>query len=308
MAAVVTRSIHSTLNSIGGIQVLFPLFSQLDYPVAVDNNEPTTTTTSVANTNNSASITTNNSKDPSLCSCLMQFICELVEGSTSIQQQVIAGRGFLVISHLLSKSSREHLTADLLNTFLKLTKYLVTCPTSNSDLLLKQLLDHCLFNPSLWIHTPASVQIRLYSYLSSEFLADTQIYSNVRRVSTVLQTMHTLKSYYWVVKPNPGQDTGVPPKGLDITRPSEQDIVTIRSYILDFVKKLVMIGAGVKEDELQSILNYLTTVQEDRNLRDVLSMLIQLMNDHPASLVPAFDTKVKYGLYSTVNKKTRQSY
>ena len=75
------------------------------------------------------------------------------------------------------------------------------------------------------------------------------------------------------------------------------------SYILDFVKKLVMIGAGVKEDELQSILNYLTTVQEDRNLRDVLSMLIQLMNDHPASLVPAFDTKVKYGLYITVNKK-----
>jgi len=27
---VVTHSIHCTLNSIGGIQVLFPLFSQLD--------------------------------------------------------------------------------------------------------------------------------------------------------------------------------------------------------------------------------------------------------------------------------------
>ena len=54
-----------------------------------------------------------------------------------------------------------------------------------------------------------------------------------------------------------------------------------------------MIGAGVKEDELQSILNYLTTVQEDTNLRDVLTMLIQLMNDHPASLVPAFDSKVR---------------
>jgi hypothetical protein len=40
-----------------------------------------------------------------------------------------------------------------------------------------------------------------------------------------------------------------------------------RSYILGFVKQLVMIGAGVKEDELQSILNYLTTVHEDRNLR-----------------------------------------
>jgi len=301
VTAVVTRSIHSTLNSIGGIQVLFPLFSQLDYPVAVDNGDGSANEVSTGGHNIDTSTSTTvvavagpssaSSKDPSLCSCLMQFICELVEGSTSIQQQVIAGRGFLVISHLLSKSSREHLTADLLNTFLKLTKYLVTCPTNNSDLLLKQLLDHCLFNPSLWIHTPASVQIRLYSYLSSEFLADTQIYSNVRRVSTVLQTMHTLKSYYWVVKPGPGHDTGVPAKGLDISRPSEQDIVTIRSYILDFVKKLVMIGAGVKEDELQSILNYLTTVQEDRNLRDVLTMLIQLMNDHPASLVPAFDSK-----------------
>jgi hypothetical protein len=37
-----------------------------------------------------------------------------------------------------------------------------------------------------------------------------------------------------------------------------------RSYILGFVKQLVMIGPGVKEDELQSILNYLTTVHEVR--------------------------------------------
>ena len=34
--AVITHSVHSTLNSIGGIQVLFPLFAQLDYPSADD--------------------------------------------------------------------------------------------------------------------------------------------------------------------------------------------------------------------------------------------------------------------------------
>ena len=37
-----------------------------------------------------------------------------------------------MISHLLSKSSREHLTLELLQTFLKLTKYLVTCPSNNT--------------------------------------------------------------------------------------------------------------------------------------------------------------------------------
>lgn len=54
--------------------------------------------------------------------------------------------------------------------------------------------------------------VKLYSYLATEFLADTQIYSNVRRISTVLQTMHTLKYYYWVA--NPKDKSGIAPKGL----------------------------------------------------------------------------------------------
>ena len=99
-------------------------------------------------------------RDATLCPKLMSFICDLVESSASIQQQVISGRGFLVISHLLGRTQGgpgTHLTQDLLGTFLKLTKYLVTCPSPNTDLLLKQLLDHCLFNPSLWIHTPVGI-------------------------------------------------------------------------------------------------------------------------------------------------------
>ena len=59
--------------------------------------------------------------------------------------------------------------------------------------------------------------------------------------------------------------------------------------MLLFVKQLITIGNGVKEDELQSILNYLTTVQEDENLHDVLQMLMSLMCDHPSTLVPAFE-------------------
>ena len=55
-----------------------------------------------------------------------------------------------------------------------------------------------------------------------------------------------------------------------------------------------MIGNGVKDDELQSILNYLTTMHENENLHDVLQMLIGLMSEHPSSMVPAFDAK--YGV------------
>ncbi|XP_070168013.1 neurobeachin isoform X4 [Polyergus mexicanus] len=268
--AVITYSIHSTLNSIGGIQVLFPLFSQLDMPYdCIAPNDV--------------------KRDPTLCSKLLGFICDLVESSQTVQQHMVQNRGFLVISFMLQKASRDHLTTEVLASFLELTKHLVTCLSANSDLLLKQLLDHVLFNPALWIYTPAPVQTRLYSYLATEFLSDTQIYSNVRRVSTVLQTVHTLKYYYWVA--NPRAKSGITPKGLDGPRPQQKDILAIRSYILLFLKQLIMIGNGVKDDELQSILNYLTTMHEDENLHDVLQMLISLMSEHPSSMVPAFDAK-----------------
>lgn len=56
------------------------------------------------------------------------------------------------------------------------------------------------------------VQLMLYTYLATEFISTVTIYNTIRRVSTVLQVMHTLKYYYWVV--NPQDRSGVLPKGL----------------------------------------------------------------------------------------------
>ena len=62
-------------------QVLFPLFAQLDLPSANEEDEKAVAKAAAAATASSA-------KDQSLCSKLMSFICELVETSPSIQQQV----------------------------------------------------------------------------------------------------------------------------------------------------------------------------------------------------------------------------
>lgn len=56
------------------------------------------------------------------------------------------------------------------------------------------------------------VQLTLYTYLATEFISTVTIYNTIRRVSTVLQVMHTLKYFYWVV--NPQDRSGVLPKGL----------------------------------------------------------------------------------------------
>uniref|UniRef100_A0AAX7V5M9 Neurobeachin n=1 Tax=Astatotilapia calliptera TaxID=8154 RepID=A0AAX7V5M9_ASTCA len=262
--ATVTHSIHSAIHSIGGIQVLFPLFAQLDFHQLNDSQVKTT-----------------------VCATLMAFLLELLKSSVAMQEQMLGGKGFLVIGYLLEKSSRVHITRAVLEQFLSFAKYLDGL--THGAPLLKQLCDHILFNPAIWIYTPAKVQLSLYTYLSAEFIGTATIYNTIRRVGTVLQLMHTLKYYYWAV--NPSESSGITPKGLDGPRPTQKEIISLRAFMLLFLKQLILKDRGVKEDELQSILNYLLTMHEDENLHDVLQLVVALMSEHPASMIPAFDQR-----------------
>lgn len=262
--AVLTHSIQSAMHSIGGIQVLFPLFAQLDYRQYLSEEV-----------------------DLTICSTLLAFIMELLRNSIAMQEQMLACKGFLVIGYSLEKSSKSHVSRAVLELCLAFSKYLSNL--HNGMPLLKQLCDHILLNPAIWIHTPAKVQLTLYTYLSTEFIGTVNIYNAIRRVGTVLLIMHTLKYYYWAV--NPQDRSGITPKGLDGPRPNPKEILSLRAFLLMFIKQLVMRDSGVKEDELQAILNYLLTMHEDDNLMDVLQLLVALMSEHPSSMIPAFDQR-----------------
>uniref|UniRef100_A0A8C2I426 LPS responsive beige-like anchor protein n=1 Tax=Cyprinus carpio TaxID=7962 RepID=A0A8C2I426_CYPCA len=284
--AVVTHSVQSAIHSIGGVQVLFPLFAQLDF-LQHSGDE----------------------LDTSVCCTLLSFVMELLKGSVAMQEQVLSCKGFLVIGYSLEKSSKVHVTRPVLDIILAFARYLSNLPTG--VLLLKQLCDHILFNPTIWIHAPAKVQLVLYTYLATEFISTVNIYNAIRRVGTVLQVMHTLKYFYWVV--NPLDRSGITPKGLDGPRPNEKEILSLRAFLLLFVKQLIMKDHGVKEDELQSILNYLLTMHEDDNLMDVLQLLVALMSEHPISMVQAFDQRngirtksevmLAHGLFSLLTER-----
>ncbi|XP_051822312.1 lipopolysaccharide-responsive and beige-like anchor protein [Antechinus flavipes] len=262
--AVLTHSIQSAMHSIGGVQVLFPLFAQLDYRQYSSDQV-----------------------DTSVCSTLLAFIMELLKNSIAMQEQMLSSKGFLVIGYSLEKSSKCHVSRAVLELCLAFSKYLSSL--HNGVPLLKQLCDHILLNPAIWIHTPAKVQLILYTYLSTEFIGTVNIYNAIRRVGTVLLIMHTLKYYYWTV--NPQDRSGITPKGLDGPRPNQKEILSLRALLLMFIKQLVMKDSGVKEDELQAILNYLLTMHEDDNLMDVLQLLVALMSEHPSSMIPAFDQR-----------------
>ncbi|XP_041461017.1 neurobeachin-like isoform X4 [Lytechinus variegatus] len=277
--AIVTHSIHSTLHSIGGIHMLFPIFTQLDYL-------------------HQQLTTKDDEESPAVCPLLLGLLCDLLKGSMSTQQQMVHGRGFIILGYILQKASPEHMTGTVLELFLDLAKHFNNLPTGIQ--LLRHLVDHILFNPSLWIHTPIKVQISLYTFLANEFVGQASIYTNIRRVSTVLQLMHTLKHYYWIV--NPENRSGIVPKGLEGNRPSLEDLLTLRALILRVTKQLILKEKSANDEELQIILNYLMTMHETRsegvdektvdlNLKDVLQLLLSLMAENINGLAVAFDRK-----------------
>ena len=57
---------------------------------------------------------------------------------------------------MLYQSSRDHCTEEVLDSFLRLTNYLVSHPVGTS--LIRNVFDCVLFNPSLWIYSPYKVR------------------------------------------------------------------------------------------------------------------------------------------------------
>jgi hypothetical protein len=120
--------------------------------------------------------------------------------------------------------------------------------------------------------------------LATDFLANAQFLASIRPQATVVQMLHALKYYYWVVDPR--ARSGFAPKGLgknsiaseprdrdtssDGPRPSRTDIVAIRSALLAFIKRLIIKPPNnpdvemdsEKDEEFQSLLNFIATVHE----------------------------------------------
>ncbi len=117
--------------------------------------------------------------------------------------------------------------------------------------------------------------------LTGEFLLSVirifRVIHPLHSLLTVIQMLHCLKYYYWLVDPR--ARSGYVPKGLGISilhcirnftvdgaRPDNSDIVTIRTNILQFVKRLILrppeVDTFSKDDELQALFNYMATVIE----------------------------------------------
>uniref|UniRef100_A0A914GZ48 BEACH-type PH domain-containing protein n=1 Tax=Globodera rostochiensis TaxID=31243 RepID=A0A914GZ48_GLORO len=284
---VKTHSIHSSLHSIGGIQVLLPLFSQID----AKQHEPV---------------------DDNICANLLSVVSILLSTSTTAQQQFLHVQGFTIIASTIVSAESQHLSMHLLEGFISVYKALLNFSIGLP--LLKQLIENVFLTANLWIRADPSVQVRLYDFLTDDLFASANnlLFSIVRRTHSVVTLMYTLKKCYWIVRPAQ-QMSHVRQRTEAMDR---LVVVHIRSCILQIVNRLMFTfsaDANEKEinrdDEFQCILNFVLTVHEDDNLYDVLTQLSNQIANHPATMVPAFDRKkalcVIFKLISSANELIR---
>ncbi|CAK5091476.1 unnamed protein product [Meloidogyne enterolobii] len=289
---ITTHSIHNSLHSVGGIQMLLPLFSQID--MAKEENI-----------------------EEEICSKLLTVIATLLGTSLNSQQQFLQCRGFSVISNLLQNSSNVHLSMNLLETFISMSKAFANF--NNGLPLLKQLVESVFLASHLWLKAEPLVQVRLYTFLANEFFSNIDLLQIVRRTQTVVILMNTLKKY-WITLPygyieEEGEEDGEnnaqnkSPARTNNTNFDRSAIVHVRTCILKLVYNFTFLcceGSEERDDELQCIFNFIATTNEDDNLYDVLTQTMQQISDHPAILVPAFDKKkvicIIFNLISSPNE------
>ncbi|KJH44683.1 hypothetical protein DICVIV_09290 [Dictyocaulus viviparus] len=271
---ITTHSIHSSLQSVGGIQILLPLFSQLDFPCEDGS-----------------------AMDGDVCHTLLSLIALLLASSQTIQQQLYQCKGFLIIGHTLQKASSKHITMKVVEQVIEMAKFLLTCSFRP---LLKQLFENILFNPRLWIAGNPDVQVRLYNYLATDFLGNVDFQHIIRQVSTFGEMCHALKFYYWVTKPKPPSTYQVEERPETFRN---EDVIAIRGSIIIILNRLILLNAthnsnqeAIREQEIHHLMNFVATVHEDDNLYDVLALINRLLGFHPHIMVPIFDKDKAVGL------------
>ncbi|KAF8356627.1 sel-2 [Pristionchus pacificus] len=273
-----THSLQSSLQSVGGMQMLLPLFDQLDAEVEEGDGEEAI----------------------DLCATLLSIVTRLLECSYTFQQQFVHARGVLIIAHALQKSDPRHLTVEVVQCIASLAR--LCNSAASGPVLLRHLLDHILFNPKLWIMADPAVQIQFYSYLSLDFMANSKFPEHIKRVATVIEMCHTLKHYYYVVAARYPSDWIPEQRSKTL---STENIITIRGSLLGLINKLILLGIPDKEaivpspmrdQEIHVLLNLVSTVHENDNLYDVLALVNRLLCDYPQLLIPALDRDHAIGM------------
>ncbi|TNN17645.1 Neurobeachin, partial [Schistosoma japonicum] len=293
VSSVKCTSVSDLLIKLGGMQLLYPLFSRLNWPiekfVAFENKSDLLEILSLH-----PSFANLQPLTPEMPTILVRFIFGLVQTSSTLKNQFVATKGLLIIADALNQSETNYLTKSLLDEIVNFTLYLLkeiksthdkldihNYSTSNVNIhiiLIKQMYGYFLSNSELWCKATLDVQEQLYQFLATDFM-EAVISGYIDRTGSIIHCLNTLKYYLALTNPRARS-------GYELCTPnheiigSVEELVKLRTNLLIYLKRLFTRG-GINDNEMQLILAFLTTVQEPENIHDVLYLLVSTLIEFP---------------------------
>jgi Neurobeachin/BDCP, DUF4704 alpha solenoid region/Neurobeachin alpha solenoid region/Concanavalin A-like lectin/glucanases superfamily len=252
----ITRDIKTQIHCLGGINVLLPLFAQLDQPLAPAEG----------------SSAIDYSPDPALPVQVFNVLREVLCGNAFNEEDMLRCNGFAVIGFLLRKVSPRHLTETVLQTMRDLATKI------HNSALMRQIYRSLFGDLRLWIYAEPTVQLQLFAAIHGWLRTSPRLYRPLFDVRWVLDAF---QRFYWCSSAGSRSALGGSPvlhpvtKLVVGTRPDLVMLPRLRSTLFDILD--VLTTDGVSADDTTALVNAMLHTTDTLHLIEMLDFTLYVV-------------------------------
>lgn len=261
----VTWDVKDVLNSLGGMELLFPILENVRVPLKQlpvdneerDNDEEINGLISIFNAKQGAA-------------AFLRLLVAMLDGSSTNQEVFFLRQGPATVGALLQKISPSLLTHQFLSAIQRLTD--LFRKDSSHKLLLYDIQKHLLFNFNIWSRPDVDVRKEHMQYLSTIIVDEQEHCREEFGVQFILDVIRVHYSCMLSTSVCPSHDRGVVL--------CDEDIQSIRGALLSAVKLYLM--NDVKPEEVTIFMRFLTACHDPLLLEELLRLIFNLLTTAPS--------------------------
>ena len=204
----VTHPVKDTLNCIGGVEVLFPLFSLLKADWTVDY---------------------------SMCARIVSLITEMLRHNKKNQEDMLQKNSLCTLGHILAQVPPQHINHDTL----KALQGLVECASSPNDPILRDIFMEVFLNFELWITVDFDIHSNMLHFLHDEVSRNPEYFHEIIGVQFLLDAMR----YFFWYKPDKEPERVF----MTSLRPKEEEVFALRLQLTEIIKAMIRSGINKNE-------------------------------------------------------------
>lgn len=245
------------------VEILLPLFSELDMPM--EDGE----------------------KYPNLVKTVIELLGNTLAISNRAQEMFKRASGFAIISHLLLSSSPKNIDYSLyLQFFTLMTSF-------TSENLQHEVLKYILLNMNIWIKTDADNHIRIVRHWARVIFPSLKYL--ISDLITFQDILFMLRAFYYYKAVNEEEDN------IQIKRCDGLNVLECRQLMCNIATSLA--SESMTVEDFDCLASHCITCAETQQIPDLLRLLKSLIICHPSPLLRiTSQIDVIYFLYSLFNR------